>query len=734
MNNNIEDIYIGANSNQNKKKGKNILLFFIIFLFIILICMGGAYWYFSNFKRKSVKQTFFQGLSNTNVKEIISGNSYDELVSKVLNSNYNINSSISFNTNVENTENEELQGIDFNNFTLNLKSIGNANSLKKYNELGINYSGNQLLNIKSLTNENYIAITEYDVVNKYVGINYNDLKDKYNINLDKEKINKIFNPEKIDLNDEKQKEFINSNISKISDMISEDKFEIQENLVINQNDTTIPVTGYTLKLSQEELNNILVELLKNIRNNDEFLQQLVIKDKNDEVMKLEAKPVNSVENQNLDTENVENEQINSEIDNQEEINNMNDHEDNTEQPEFEAQLNSNLDPIQGEVNEFNEEQVISSEENSELQDNLSEQENLENEIQENLETPQLELTHTANLDPVGEENKFSIFEKSDKYTELIRLLCGLKVNKTLEELQELIDSYIIEADKLTGNGLTLTVYISNEKTEKISFVLPNENTIELEILKNNENENKLKLTYLYKGKNNLFSFLNNNIEEVNENQVNGVSLDFSKIKSTSATSLDMTVNFIEDEKITRKINLKSEFEGTVSSNSIKNSMIVTVSTKENESKFIIDTSFKFPQSENQIDDLTEENCLLLESLSQEDYNITIQAVKDKINLVWNQKKEELNLIDTNTGSAKKQKLNTVSDNISRETARKALEDKILDMQNEARNNEQEFTIKSLENLQIDGYEVSSVVTDTNAVVVIDVYTFNINSEFNIIDG
>lgn len=715
MNNNIEDIYIGVNSNQNKKKSRNILLIFIIFLFIILICMGGAYWYFSNFNRKSVKQIFFQGLSNTNVKEIVSENSYDELVSKILNSNYNINSSVSFNTNIGNIENEELQGIDFNNFTLNLKSIGNANSLKKYNELGINYSGNGLLNIKSLTNENYIAITEYDVVNKYVGINYNDLKDKYNINLDKEKINRMFNSEKIDLNDEEKNEFINSNISKISNMISEDKFETQENLVINQNNTTIPVTGYTLKLSQEELNNILVELLKNIRNNEELLKQLVVENKNEEVMKLEAKPITSVENQNSETE-IEND----------------------EQPEFEAQLNSNLDPISGEVNEFNEEQIISSEENSELQDNLSEQENFEDQIDENSGTPQLELTHTANFDPVGEESKlnfdFSIFEKSDKYIELIRLLCGLKVNKTLEEVQELIDSYIIEADKLTGNGLTVTVYTSNEKTEKISFVLPNENTVDLEILKNSENENKLKLTYLYKGKNNLFTFLNSSIEEIDENQVNGVSLEFSKIKSTSAVSLDMTLNFIEDEKITKKINLKSEFEGTVNSNSIKNSMIVTVSTKENESKFIIDTSFKFPQSENEIEDLTEENCLLLETLSQEDYDITIQAIKDKIDLVWSQKREELNLIDTNTGSAKKQKLNTVSDNISRESARKALEDKIADMQNEARNNEEEFSIKNLENLQIDGYEVSSVVTDTNAVVVVDIYTFNINSEFNIIDG
>ena len=94
------------------------------------------------------------------------------------------------------------------------------------------------------------------------------------------------------------------------------------------------------------------------------------------------------------------------------------------------------------------------------------------------------------------------------------------------------------------------------------------------------------------------------------------------------------------EKIT------SEFEGSVSSNFIENSTIVTVSTSENESKLVSEANIKFSEN-TEIPDLVEDNCLFLETLNEEDYNLTIQAIKDKIKLVWDYKKDQFNFIDTN---------------------------------------------------------------------------------------
>ena len=71
-------------------------------------------------------------------------------------------------------------------------------------------------------------------------------------------------------------------------------------------------------------------------------------------------------------------------------------------------------------------------------------------------------------------------------------------------------------------------------------------------------ENKLKITYLYKGNNSIFnSEIDNELEaELIENETNGYSIEIDKISSASNTSFDLLINFIENEKINQKINIK----------------------------------------------------------------------------------------------------------------------------------------------------------------------------------
>ena len=56
------------------------------------------------------------------------------------------------------------------------------------------------------------------------------------------------------------------------------------------------------------------------------------------------------------------------------------------------------------------------------------------------------------------------------------------------------------------------------------------------------------------------------------------------------------------------------------------------------------------------------------------------------------------------------------------------------MMQEAENNNQEFTLQNLADLQIEGLEVSSNVNETTAIIVVDIYTFNIDSNFNLTDA
>ena len=655
MSNNIEDIYIGDNYKTPKKKGGKIILFFILIVFMILITIYGVNWYFNNYKTTNTKQLLFTHLSNSNLKSITNENIYKELSNKILSSNYKINSKLNFSTNVEN---EYLEGLDISKFSFNLDSQNDAINSKKYSELGINYSGNEVLRVKLLTNKDSIGIASDEIVNKYVGIHYNKIKEVLGIDLNQEKIDNVFNIKNNDLTNQEKEEFFSNIISKISNIIPEENFTIKDNIAINKNGESIPVTGYNLSLSQQELNNILVESLKDIKNNEEILNKFV-NTANNQNIKIQTNTITSeveenINNQKINDQELNNQEINNQEINNQEINNqeINNQEINNSEIEINVQNSTNLEPIQAETNNFNETQVIEESEETELQNEEI------TEPDENI--PELELMHSTNLENVEEDDINKELEKineSYEYVELIKLLFGMKINKNLDEIQEILDSCINQVKDATGNGITITVYVSTEKTEKISIVLPNENSIDLEVLKKSDLDNKIKLTYLYKGNNALLNLANmsdeiysreNNIREneINSDQTNGISIEIDKANNDSNTSLDITYNIIENEKINKKIKITSEFEGSVSSNFIENSTIVTVSTSENESKLVSEANIKFSEN-TEIPDLVEDNCLFLETLNEEDYNLTIQAIKDKIKLVWDYKKDQFNFIDTN---------------------------------------------------------------------------------------
>lgn len=645
MSNNIEDIYIGDKYRSTNKKSGKLVLFLIIILLVILAGMGYLYWYINNYERINAKQLFFNHLSNNNVKNIASENIYADLIEKLVNSNFESNSTMNISTNVEI---DELEGLDVSKFTLNLKNKNNVNAGKTYSELGVVYSGNEALRINMITDKDSIAIKDADkeIITMYVGMHFDSLKDKFGINITKDDIANIKKIEKNELTKEDTEKFISDMGTKISSMIPEEKFTIQDNIAISQNNESIPVTGYTLTLSQEEFKEILTEILKNIRNNEAFLKKLATEESKNEignkVIEVNPEILNPVEEEQILDE--EQEQFQEDLD---------------AEPIFDEE-EQNPEPIPAEVNDFNEPQVYEDEnvEDYENQEELSEEhseqngeeenfeeENFDEEYDENIDeqnfeeenqteepvgNQELQLMRSSDLEPLDVENE-ELLNNSEEYLEVAKLLLGMKVDKSLKEIQDLLDEWIENIKEFTGNGITITVYASSEKTEKISITLPSENTVEVEILKKTDSNNKLKITYLYE-----------NLQE----QKDGIALEINKTNTTSNTALDLTCSFIENEKINKKLSIKSEMEGAVTATTLKSNTIITLSTKENETKFVSETDFKF-SSKPEIEELTEENCLFLETLSEEDYYLTIEAIKNQIDIVWNAKKENFDFIDTN---------------------------------------------------------------------------------------
>ena len=677
--NGIEDILIDNNYDSKKKKNKKGI---IIAFFLLLIILGGlcfAYWYFTR-PTTTAKQLFFNQLSNTNVKNVLEINSYKEILSKLIDESSEITSKINFSTTIEN---ENLEGLDVSKFVLDLSNMNDVETKKNYSELDINYSGNEVLKVKMLANKDAFAIASDEIVNKYVGFRYNTINEE---NSKANLINEIYRAQGIDIKEEQKQTFINKYFNKIYENIAEEKFSYQDNYVLDGS-TSTDVVAYTLKLNQEELKNLLKNLLTELKNDDELLEQLIEEPKNS----LQTEENNSQENLNNE-ENMENDTISESNDG----------------------------------------------ENQNSEENISETNEQNNE--------EFETTERISLDPVSSEN---IENEEDLAIEILKIIFGKKANITLDDFKNTIDELINRIDNLEGNGIIFNIYASELGTEKINIILPNESSFDIEFKNQSDSGAYLKVTYLYKGDNNIFAFLKENsknvysqenpliveeTEEIDSSKNSGYSIEINRSNQEASNRVKLTFSFINSEEINKKISLETNLEGNENSKNLKLDNIMIFTTENGETTITSESNIKFKNIED-IENINQENTLFLEDLSQEEYDITVQAIKDKISQVYNEKKEKFNFLDANIGnSVIEQNLEESSSEDNKNIVKEALQKRIDELRNEAIANDVEFNLQSLENLQIDGYEVASTINENMAVVVIDIYTFNIDKDFNITEA
>ena len=241
-NENIEDIFIGNNENNTRKKGKKGIIIIFVILILVLTGMVSAYFYFTT-QTLTKKQIFINSISNTNIKKFLENNVFEETSKRMLEENTETETKITFSAT---KENEELQGIDLSKFELNLTNKNNIENEKSYNELGLNYSGNEIFKAKMLSGENGIAIGSDEIVDKYIGINYDKIKEVFGIEFNKEDIEKFKNSEKIELSQEEKESYMKKYLTNVFEKIEEEKFTKQENIAINKNSKSIDVISYSL--------------------------------------------------------------------------------------------------------------------------------------------------------------------------------------------------------------------------------------------------------------------------------------------------------------------------------------------------------------------------------------------------------------------------------------------------------------------------------------------------------
>lgn len=271
-NSGIEDILIGEGYKSTKKKSKLP----IIFLLLLLIAGAfGAWYYYKNYYNVvDTKTLFSNSLLNLSSRKLSSDDFYSVIFNRILDENSEMKTNLTVSSNEKIKKFEQLEDVDINNFDFEITSQNDLKSKNFYSELLINYSGNEFLTFKGLVNDNKFAAISDKIVNKYVGVKAQNFNDIFSSNIDLNFIYEFVNSDKIDLSDENKKEYLEKYYQKIYNQIPAEKFTQKDNIAITKNSEYVDVVAYELSLNQNELNDILVNILTELKNDDTLLSSV----------------------------------------------------------------------------------------------------------------------------------------------------------------------------------------------------------------------------------------------------------------------------------------------------------------------------------------------------------------------------------------------------------------------------------------------------------------------------
>lgn len=664
----VEDILIGPNRPQKKKSKAPII---IVFFIIIVLIAGGvaAYYYYTNYMVEKPKSKFFKYLATNNIYQTFQSDVYGAIKDKIKTQTSNSNINLTASTNIPTITNSQL---DISKFNVAFNNINDKNQNKNYAELNVNYADNELARIKAIMDENSVAITSEEIVNMYLGTSKENLDETLNRALGGEwnleeylKLTDMVDANSIEIPENLIQSKSDEYMQIIYNSFRESSFSEKESVLISTDENqTLTANSYELTTNYSELNTLLAELLKKLRNDTELLSTV------------------SAVSENTTQNNLQNT-----------LNNV--------------------------VDEFTMQNT------------------------------------TIDITPIGEENTNILQEENTNNSEadlqiIATILAGNKVNKTVSELQEILDEEITKIENLniTNKEVKISLYVVDEKLRKLG-VKSEDFNLEMEFL---EEANKEKIKFTLLGINTdikienpevTTEFQNTTTENTLENNAvetdklkNGFTITMEKNTSDVSTKIFAEIGLINNLEINTKISCNLTTNGTASSKEIKNEAIFTYTTQEGQLTANLNYNINFETATMEIPNLTDETCLFLDKLNDAELTNIINQIRDRVNFVINEKKVTLNLIDQNNNTSVVEQGNIQnSTNLEeKEAVKQKLIEVISNQMGEAIARGETYTLANLENLQIEGYNVTVNISGNIAVVTVNGYVFNIDSEFNLSEG
>ena len=272
---------------RNKKK----IIIIVTIIAIALVAISAVVITFLYLKTdilKSEKQLFGEYIAKNfenmeTITDFIMNNEYNQ---NLQNKKYTNKSEIKVNYITDIGTSAENSNNDINKLKISIEGTNNPENQKKYQDIKLLKNEDKLLELELLKQANIYGIKFSDYFKQYIlteNQNLREILQKAGYN--EENLSKI--PEQLEFKDEirkikfsdEEKEKLKDKYLKILDEnISKDKFSKQTNQKLTINKNEITANSYTLSLSKEELNNLYIKILENIKQDEIILSKIEIID------------------------------------------------------------------------------------------------------------------------------------------------------------------------------------------------------------------------------------------------------------------------------------------------------------------------------------------------------------------------------------------------------------------------------------------------------------------------
>lgn len=379
---------------------------------------------------------------------------------------------------------------------------------------------------------------------------------------------------------------------------------------------------------------------------------------------------------------------------------------------------------------------------SDLEANLDEENNLNNEALLTDESIQMYKDILVNnLDDSQFSKKDVTLEMDSGTVDCTEYTLTMSETQLVDICKQLLQGFETDTNTIEAFSSILSIYgysesdlidIIDNMIEQLEDTKTNEST-DFVIKAYDNNGQTVKLNIQYDGITMEIEYVYGDessikITAVEDETEDGLSYKITNKKSDLTQNVDFEMSVIEEGLVSQTVTFSTEVVKSGSDYTLN----LGYEIKSQEQTISVDSVSDIEFTDVDIDDLTTDNCVYIDDLTEEEQTALLNSISEKAQAVLSEKISELSFIDTNTDNTVVDQGDiTEDDDSEKETAKQDLIEAIQTEMTNSLNNGEEYTIQDLEDLKLENHEIEVKISDDIAVVTVDGYTFNIDSEFNL---